>query len=281
MVMMLRLKFCHWSARGEKSQMSRSCRSPHSWTVDDRRAAITMLTCTGDEFHEMCWPRRQSAGALTDPRQVATLKALPEACLNRLVPTKPGQNDTIQCRSCCETFARHCWYKHVAKCCRRLNQNDKVCHDEDSWLATRFASVLVDGKCYFYMRLCKKKVLSLVNEHYDSNFIPPPPGRWFDRNCLRMLCAQYKLEADVTEAWMTHPETFHEKCIRLVGMMGGLKEQLYECQNRAERKKLRNKPMPQDALKRGGVVVDRVVANEEVRRLARRNLPAATQESMV
>lgn len=96
-----------------------------------------------------------------------------------------------------------------------------------------------------------------------------------------MLCAQYKLEADVTEAWMTHPETFHEKCIRLVGMMGGLKEQLYECQNRAERKKLRNKPMPQDALKRGGVVVDRVVANEEVRRLARRNLPAATQESMV
>ena len=64
-------------------------------------------------------------------------------------------------------------------------------------------------------------------------------------------------------------------------MMRGLKEQLYECQNWFERKKLRNKPMPQDAQKRGGVVVDRVVANEEVRRLARRNLPAATQESMV
>ena len=74
----------------------------------------------------------------------------------------------------------------------------------------------------------------------------------------------------------------HVKCTtRLVGMMNVLKEeeeeeeeeeQRWTCQNWwIERRKGSNMRVPQDALSRG-VVVDQVLANEEVRRLGKEEL---------
>lgn len=205
--------------------MSRSEGPPHIWTQGERRQAIRMWTRTGHEFHDMCWPQIPCVEKALTLRQKATLKESHHVCLNHLL-----KNKTIVCRVCEKTIDSPSWSAHVDReDCRRGRVEGMLV--EDSWFDSRFASVLHNGKWHFYMTLAKKEVMALVEKVYNINFIPPPPGIWYNNDCLRMLCAMATLDDYTTEQWVADARSDHVKCIRLVGLMRGLRAQNFLCGN--------------------------------------------------